>query len=148
MGILEKQCEPVRQSVAAAIAGQHARYLILPMPDFHHLLARADFSAGAAHSTAHVFVHLAGPQTGIMKVIYEAGHLAAIFQAQRIDQGPAQGEIADPLGGPIGTERGAGNTPDLLRISLKKYVEQHLAEPVGDPVGKTHFGTDRKGLGF
>ena len=109
MGMLEKQWE---HGISSAPLPGHTKNSLYPIPfvmDFHDILPEADLAALGSHLAGHGFVHLPRTQAGVMEIIDETGHLAAIAHTHGIEQGPAQGEVADALGRPVSAQGGAGN---------------------------------------
>lgn len=82
--------------------------------------------------------HLAGAAPGIVEGFDEAGD-SAVGLDEHTEQGTAEGEVFDALGGPFGFEFGAGNSPHFFGVGFEEGFKEPFAEAVGDPMFEALF---------
>ncbi|CAB4882193.1 unannotated protein [freshwater metagenome] len=103
----------------------------------------ADRAAELLDALRHALPHLAGPQARIV----EAADQRRGLRLGRRPQGGAhrrrEGELADPLGGPVGAQLAARHTPDLLGVGAEEDLVETTAEAAGDPLLEGVLRTSR-----
>ena len=104
------------------------------VPDAPHRMLEQDVGTLGGHQFVTPFPHHSGAMARVLELLDETGDLR-LFAAghQRVEDGAEQGQVLDPLGGPVGLQFGGRDPPHLLGVGLEEGPVEPPAEPGRHP---------------